>query len=180
MNIKHTLVAALLLGTAMAQAQTSPYAGEQARSIKALSDKEVDDLLSGQGMGLAKAAELNGYPGPAHVLELSEPLGLSAEQTEATRQLMQRHKATARAMGTRLIDAERALDQAFHARRIDEQRLAELTAAIGRQQAELRAEHLATHLAQTALLTPQQIERYSVLRGYSGAAPAAHRQHKHH
>jgi hypothetical protein len=32
------------------------------RSIKALSDQQVSDLRAGRGMGLALAAELNGYP----------------------------------------------------------------------------------------------------------------------
>ena len=32
------------------------------------------------GMGLALAAELNGYPGPAHVIELAKSLGLSEPQ----------------------------------------------------------------------------------------------------
>ena len=43
------------------------YAGQQARSIKALDDAEIDTLLNGRGMGLARAAELNHYPGPKHV-----------------------------------------------------------------------------------------------------------------
>ena len=39
------------------------------------------DLRAGRGMGLALAAELNGYPGPAHVLELADKLDL-ARSTE--------------------------------------------------------------------------------------------------
>ena len=62
----------------------SPYAGQEARSIKALSADEIEGLLAGKGMGFAKAAELNGYPGPAHVLELAQQLRLSDEQTAAT------------------------------------------------------------------------------------------------
>jgi hypothetical protein len=31
-------------------------------------------------MGMAKAAELNGYPGPAHVLSLATQLGLTPDQ----------------------------------------------------------------------------------------------------
>jgi hypothetical protein len=42
------------------------YAGQQTRAIKALSSQEEQDLRLGRGMGLAKAAELNGYPGPMH------------------------------------------------------------------------------------------------------------------
>ena len=38
-------------------------------------------------MSLALAAELNGYPGPLHVLELADRLGLSAEQRGKVQQL---------------------------------------------------------------------------------------------
>jgi len=54
--------------------QLSPYVGQEQREIKSLSPDEVKDYLAGKGMGLAKAAELNHYPGPAHVLELASQL----------------------------------------------------------------------------------------------------------
>ena len=38
----------------------NPYAGQQARMIKALSDEDIAVLRKGEGMGMAKAAELNG------------------------------------------------------------------------------------------------------------------------
>ena len=43
------------------------------------------------------------------------------------------------------------------------------TREIGILQTRLRAEHLATHVTQTALLDVHQIERYSVFRGYADA-----------
>jgi hypothetical protein len=185
-TIPKIVVAAACLAAIAAQAQTSPYVGEQARDIKSLSEREAADLRAGQGMGLAKAAELNGYPGPAHVLEHADALGLTAQQRSATQALMAEHKARARALGQELVAAERALDEAFRTRRIDTASLSRLTAEIGRNQSQLREEHLRTHLAQTALLDARQVERYSVLRGYvsAGAEPRtgtqpAH-QHKHH
>ena len=54
------LVLALAPYASSAQAQ-QPYAGFELRSIKALSDQQVADLKAGRGMGLALAAELNGY-----------------------------------------------------------------------------------------------------------------------
>jgi hypothetical protein len=54
-------VLALLSWSTGAQSQ-SPYVGQEFREIKALSPQEISDYLSGKGMGLAKAAELNGYP----------------------------------------------------------------------------------------------------------------------
>lgn len=81
------LVAALcvpLLGAVAMAGDASPYRGEEVRNIKALSEQEIEAYLSGQGMGYAKAAELNSYPGPKHVLELARELGLSPAQEEQT------------------------------------------------------------------------------------------------
>jgi Spy/CpxP family protein refolding chaperone len=147
--------------------KTSPYMGEQTREIKSLSTNDINALKMGAGMGYAKAAELNGYPGPMHVLELATSLKLSQGQRVASENLLTQHKAKARAMGTQLIDAEQALDIAFASNQIDTSRIAVLTARIGTLQAELRAEHLQTHLLQTALLEPQQIASYQRLRGYA-------------
>jgi hypothetical protein len=138
----------------------------QTRAVKALSDRQVADLRAGRGMGLALAAELNGYPGPMHVLELAQPLGLSAEQRQRVQGLYDTMKAEAIAAGQKLIDSEGALDKAFKERSIDTTRLAELSAAIGQMQGELRAAHLKYHLTTTELLTPDQLRRYAELRGY--------------
>ena len=167
MVLKTLAIALALAGPVLAQQPGSPYAGQQARDIKALSDTERQALVDGQGMGYAKAAELNGYPGPAHVLELAPQLGLSPRQLEATRALMTEHKAQARTLGAALIAAERALDEAFAQRRADEATLRRLVGETARLQGELRFEHLKTHLAQTALLQPEQIARYAQLRGYT-------------
>jgi Spy/CpxP family protein refolding chaperone len=160
-------------------AQTTPYAGEQHRQIKSLSTAEVADLLAGQGLGLAKAAELNGYPGPAHVFEHAETLALTPDQKQASKSVMERHKERARQLGAALVASERRLDSAFATREIDAVRLSQLTGEIGNLQAQLREEHLRTHLAQTALLSADQVRQYGALRGYGeGSAPAAHpRQH---
>src|SRR5260370_35444801 len=73
------VVTAFMLATSTVFAQ-SPYSGMQTRSIKSLSEQQVADLSAGRGMGLALAAELNGYPGPCHVLALADKLNLSAPQ----------------------------------------------------------------------------------------------------
>src|SRR5438876_506210 len=65
-----------------------PYAGQQSREIKALSPEEIGQYLSGAGMGYAKPAELNGYPGPMHVLENADGLALTPEQRKQTTALM--------------------------------------------------------------------------------------------
>lgn len=155
-------------GLAPAEAQThSPYAGEQSRAIKALSPKEIDDLTQGRGMGLAKPAELNRYPGPMHALELAEPLKLSREQRQTLEAVMARMSTDAKALGAELLGLERDLDAAFATRKIDDQRLRDLTARIGVKQGALRAVHLAAHLETAAAFSADQIARYDVLRGYA-------------
>src|SRR3954447_20684114 len=96
---------ALLFASVAANAQT-PYAGMQARPIKALSEQQVADLEAGRGMGLALTAELNGYPGPSHVLELADRLELSADQRARIKALFDSMKAEALPLGSRLIEQE--------------------------------------------------------------------------
>lgn len=178
-------IAALILLAAIAvpaAADTSPYAGQQNRAIKALSPDQIDDLRAGRGMGLARAAELNGFPGPMHVLELGEKLNLSAEQRTRTEALMREMRADAQRIGASLVAAEQALDRAFAERRIDDGALQVQLTQIGALQGELRYVHLRTHLAQTAILSHEQVKQYDVLRGYTspGAAPAhGHGSRKH-
>src|SRR5207247_9870647 len=100
----------LLLGFAPASAQEQPYAGFEQRSIKALSAQQIADLKAGRGMSLALAAELNGFPGPLHVLELADKIELTAEQRQAVEALYADMKAEAMAIGERLIGQEAELD----------------------------------------------------------------------
>ena len=168
-----TALAALLsvsgLAPAAADAPASAYAGQEARAVKALSDQEVSGLLAGRGAGLAKAAELNGYPGPAHVLELAEPLHLDTAQVAATRQLMAAHNGRARQLGADLVASERELDALFANKQASPALIDQATQRVGALQARLRAEHLTTHLTQTALLSTEQVHQYSTLRGYAKA-----------
>jgi Spy/CpxP family protein refolding chaperone len=168
-----TIITSLLLltgaVTASAQHQShhhTPYAGHQQRSVKTLSDQQIADLRAGRGMGLALAAELNGYPGPMHVLELADQLQLSGEQRQQVQRLFDSMKTEASSVGTSLIEQETALDRAFATDHISEAALSQLTSQIGETQGRLRAVHLKYHLTTRALLLPAQRERYASLRGY--------------
>jgi Spy/CpxP family protein refolding chaperone len=161
------LVAAVLPSVAAAQhVPPQPYAGLQARPIKALSPEQIADLRAGRGMGLALPAELNGYPGPVHVLALAGPLGLTSEQRLRTEKLIAAMKAEAIPLGERLIADEAALDRLFAEKRVTAEALDKASAQIGATQAALRAAHLRYHLDMMAVLTPQQVELYGSLRGY--------------
>ena len=146
----------------------SPYAGQQSREIKSLSEDEVQGYLSGKGMGLAKPAELNGYPGPAHVLELGEKIGLTADQRRRTQAIFDVMQANAIALGRQLVDEERALDRLFATKVVTSASLAATLERIASLQAKVRAAHLDAHLAQATILTPSQADEYGRLRGYDG------------
>jgi Spy/CpxP family protein refolding chaperone len=171
--------AALVSGAANA-APASGYAGEESREIKSISPEDVEAYLSGKGMGLAKAAELNGYPGPSHVLALAGELGLSADQKQRTEALFKSMEFKAIPLGRLFIEEERKLDRMFAAKAVTRDSLAKSLQRIGTLQAQVRRAHLETHLAQAGILTPTQIAKYMELRGYTGAAKTEdHAGHKH-
>jgi hypothetical protein len=173
--MKRIFIAATLLFIFLpAQAQT-PYAGMQARPIKALSEQEIADLKAGRGMGLALAAELNGYPGPSHVLDLADKLQLSADQRAKVQQLFDSMKAEAIPLGSTLIEQEAALNEQFVQRTVTPESLKVSTAILAQTQGTLRETHLKYHLQTVELLTQDQMHRYADLRGYG-----AHPPHHHH
>ncbi|WP_395708339.1 Spy/CpxP family protein refolding chaperone [Reyranella sp.] len=169
-------VAALFFAPQMAWPQASqPYSGLEARPIRALSDQQIADLKAGRGMSLALAAELNGYPGPLHVLELAERLGLTPGQRDRMARLFEAMKSEAVVLGERLIASEASLDRQFAGKTITEASLADGVQATASVQAALRIAHLKYHLATVEVLTPEQVARYNELRGYAGGEAKPHR-----
>ena len=124
----------------------SPYAGMQHRAVKALSEQQIADLRAGRGMGLALPDELNGYPGPVHVLELADALQLSDDQRARTKALFEAMKAEAIPIGERILTEETVLDRLFGARHVTRAALGEAASRIASAQGELRAAHLRYHL----------------------------------
>ena len=178
-----SLVLALSLNSTLVGAAPplSAYAGQEERTIKALSADEIRSLLSGKGMGLARAAELNGYAGPAHVLELGAALALTPEQLAQTQALFAAMERKARPLGQALVEAERKLDQLFANQAITPELLSRSLEDIGALQAQVRETHLEAHLAQIQILTPAQNKRYAALRGYTsqGEPQAPGNPHAH-
>jgi hypothetical protein len=148
--------------------QPSSYAGLESREIKALSAEQIERYLAGEGMGLAMAAELNGFPGPKHVLELASELELTGEQTRAVQASYDAMHAEAVRLGGEIVERERHLDAMFAGASVTEEALRKALDGIGSLNAELRGVHLAAHLETRRLLEPAQVEHYSVLRGYAG------------
>jgi hypothetical protein len=147
-------------------APSAPYAGLERRAVASLPEEQIADLRAGRGMGLALAAELNGYPGPVHVLELAEALGLSEAQRSRIEALHASMKSEAVSLGERLIAQETDLDAAFRERTITPANLAQKTGAIAATQGDLRHTHLKYHLSTVEVLSPEQVARYNALRGY--------------
>lgn len=179
--MKSTILASAILATAFtaawAQHGQSPYVGQESRAIKSLSSAEIKQLLNGEGMGLAKAAELNGYPGPKHVLELAEPLKLTAAQIASTEAIFRTMNSRAKEIGTQIVEREQALDAQFAGGSVTSEALGKSVEQIGAMQAELRTIHLDAHLSQVAILTPEQVTHYRRLRGYD--SPAGEHTHSH-
>lgn len=144
----------------------SPYAGMQSRTIKTLSEQQTADLRAGKGMSLALPAELNGYPGPSHTLELAGQLGLSDEQKMKTKQLFEQMQGEAKRLGEELISSEYELDRLFRETMATPASVEEAVAKAARFQGQLRASHLRYHLSMVDVLTPAQVAKYNQLRGY--------------
>ena len=153
----------------------SPYSGQQLRNIKALSSADLDGYLSGKGMGFAKAAELNHYPGPKHVLELENELKLDQAQRLQTQALFSNMQKEAIKLGKQLVNKERELDVLFSSNAVSADNLKVLLAEIGVIRSSLRYVHLSTHLKQKDILSRHQNMQYDNLRGYSGGG----KQHEH-
>lgn len=173
------IVSLLLACSASAQASDkhhnhgghSSYAGQEKRAIKSLSADDIAELQRGGGWGLAKAAELNGVPGPLHLLELKDQIPLSAAQIKEIEALYQRMKRQATELGLKLIELERQLEQQFQKRTINDQLLRTSLADIASVRENLRYTHLSAHLVTPSILSEAQIQTYNELRGYDSADP---------
>jgi hypothetical protein len=153
--------AAVLAAPAAAQ---HDHAGGAASDVAALTAEQMHGLMTGEGMGMALAAELNHYPGPKHVLELADSLGMTPEHRTAIERIRQDMLVRAIALGAQVVALERELDAHFKAGRAADEEVASLTERIGALSGRLRAVHLEAHVATRALMTSDQIRTYDRLR----------------
>ena len=171
---KFTLFIAFILvaSTAAADENHKPYQGFETREVTSLSEQDIDELRKGSGWGLALPAELNGFLGPAHVLELAPELNLSETQTRRVSAIFDAMRVDAIAKGDALIEAERDLDEGFRSGGLDADQLRHLIDLAEAARADLRYVHLSRHLMTIGILDAEQVAAYSVLRGY-GSDPCA-------
>ncbi len=150
-----------------AETYTSKYVGEEHRKIKSLSPDDIEELKKGGGWGLAKVAELNGVPGPAHILEMEGEIHLTDEQKKEIQKIYKGMKAKAIKLGEQLIHLEMELNDNFSNRTINQMLLEKSVQEIEKIRANLRVVHLSTHLQMPNILSNKQIALYNKLRGYS-------------
>ncbi len=156
--------------------QKSPYVGEETRTIKTLSKQDTEGLLAGVGTpfgGMAKAAELNGYPGPRHVLDahLAGNLELTTQQKDQIEKLYEEMKTQAINLGKQIIDIETQLDKFFKEKTINQDLLERAVAESTDAYSKLRVVHLSYHLKMVEILTAEQIASYNEARGYNQEDP---------
>lgn len=164
--VKPSVFAVSLIVIVTAMAQKSDYLGQESRQIKALSSDDIRGYLEGRGMGLAKAAELNGYPGPMHVLQMKEALQISKTQELKITAIFDKMKRETMALGKEIVRTEAQLEQEFRSNRANPVRVEDLTSMIGAIQAKIRASHLNAHIATKPLMTTSQLKKYNDFRGY--------------
>jgi Spy/CpxP family protein refolding chaperone len=153
-------------GNHAAPATANPYQGQQNRAITSLSSEDVQALQNGEGWGLAKPAEFNGVPGPAHLLELADEIGLSEQQKQQVTKLFDDMKAQAIALGNEYIASEKAIDDYFRSGQFSDRLLRERVDQAEQNRANLRFLHLSYHHKTLDVVTPEQIAQYNALRGY--------------
>ena len=154
-------------GEAYKTGHAGPYAGFDKRQVASLFDEDVAALEAGRGMGFALPAELNGYPGPMHILELAEPLKLSAEQRAKVQSIFERMLTRAKEAGGRYVEAEKSLDAAFRSGHAETEMVRRLALEADRLRSEKRLAHLEAHLEVAPVLTGEQKREYARLRGYA-------------
>ncbi|MEE9276711.1 MAG: hypothetical protein V3V62_15505 [bacterium] len=176
MSLPILLLFALLGAVTFADAapRKSPYAGQEKQRVKALSPAEIKGLLEGKGLGFAKAAELNHFPGPSHVIENAPEIQLTADQLARTKTMFLDMKKEAVSLGRDIIRKETKLDALFAGGLITEAALRRTVGEIAHLRGALRATHLRYHLKMKKLLSPHQIALYDRARGYTGDSSMSH------
>jgi hypothetical protein len=178
--------------SATSSSQISPYAGQEGRDIKSLSDNDVQSLQNGTGEafgGMAKLAELNGYPGPRHVLDMASELQLTDRQRIEIERIYQNMSNIAKSIGAAIIAIEQDMDGAFANNTITQENLKLMLDKSADLYGQLRFVHLSAHFDTVQILTIEQVQMYNTMRGYDSGttdnnsslsndnSSSSHRQH---
>lgn len=157
---------AIWIVSALYVSSQSVYADVRLQNLHGLSPQQIEGFKTGKGMGMAKPAEMNQFPGPRHVLDLAAELKLSAEQIQQTHQVFNRMQSDAKNLGLQLLEKEVEIEVLFSRNQVKSDELKQRLQEASRLQADLRFVHLNAHLQQQRIMTVEQIEQYDILRGY--------------
>ena len=175
---------ALSIRTSSAQDDPTPtpssYAALLETEIRGLSPEQIEGYRTGAGLGMALPAELNGYPGPRHVLDLSDELELTDDQNNEIQALYNDMLPEAIRLGEEILAKEGALEEAFREGSIQDETLETQLSELGVLYSQLRFTHLRTHLSTIDILTPHQVFLYNSIRGYANEMPEGHSGHAGH
>ena len=157
----------------VSSSQISPYVGQELRDIKSLSDNDVQSLQNGTGEafgGIAKLAELNGYPGPRHVLDMASELRLTDGQRMEIELIYQNMSNKAKSIGVAIIDIEQDIDEAFANKTITQENIKLMLDKSADLYGRLRFVHLSAHLDTAQMLATEQVQMYNTVRGYDSGS----------
>lgn len=139
-------------------------------------DRET--LEKSEGAGMAQYADVNGYPGPKHVLEMREELHLTDEQAKDIEAIFDEMSERSRAKGLAIIAEEQKLADLFISRKASQDRVEWLSSLIGTLRGELRAIHLTAHLQAAQVLSRDQCLTYGKLRHAAHMPGQQHEENK--
>jgi hypothetical protein len=165
------VVTLLYTDAIQAQHEHSPYAGTETAEGTTLTPLEIAQLREGEGMRLALPAELNQYPGPKHVLELADSLGLTPTQKHRIEDMRESMRVAAIGKGNEIIVVERHLAEVFRSGTATRDDVERITGHLGSLRGQLQAIHLGAHLEARLQLTDDQVAQYDRLRGYPARLP---------
>ena len=165
---KTTLVLLLLAGfsvtSAHAQSADSLDSVPAKSPIASLTAQEYFDLKNGFDMGMARVAEIHGYPSPEEVQKHAKELALTSTQKGQLQKILDAWKFKTREMGGFLIAQETKLNNLFASGKATDGAIIYYTNKIGLYQGELRNAHLQANLKTKNLLTGEQLKKYRRLR----------------
>jgi Spy/CpxP family protein refolding chaperone len=133
------------------------------------------------GLGTAVSAQLHGPAGGEHRglrggFPGLEQLGLSEEQRQEVRRIMELHKAERQAIAERLREAHRAQSDAVMTIPVDEGAVRARSAELAKVEADAAVLRARVHAEVHNVLTPEQQEKAKALLAERHARGAKHRQ----
>lgn len=135
-------------------------------AIRSMTAEEIEQIRQGRGASLALPAELNGVPGPRHVLDLADELALTDDQRVNIEVIFRQFQSAVIPAGDHYLAAVQTLEEAFRSQKVTAGNLPELVEEVSRLEGELVAIHLLAHLSTAQALNAEQIATYNRLRGY--------------